>query len=99
MKTYRMDSAFITEEGWDGMCSWDDYPYDAPDHPTELMCRRTNCTAVEGSGVKWFADLSPKDVPCKDEDFQTAILMQPISVAVQASQVSLNGEFCERFII
>jgi len=83
-----MDSAFIAEEGWDGMCSWDDYPYDAPDHPSELTCRRTNCTAVEGSGVKSFVDVSPKDGPCKDEDLQTALLMQPISVALQADQLS-----------
>ncbi len=85
-----MDSAFTTEEGWDGLCSWEDYPYDAPQHPSNFTCQRTNCTAVKGSKVKYFTDLSPGEgEPCSDKDFEAALLGQPLAVAVEASGVSL----------
>jgi len=84
-----MDSAFITEEGWDGLCSWEDYPYDAPDHPDLLACKRTNCTSVEGSEVKRFVDLSPSEgEPCSDDDLHAALTRQPVSVAVDASDLA-----------
>jgi hypothetical protein len=84
-----MDSAFTTEEGWNGLCSWEDYPYDAPQHPSNFTCQRTNCTAVKGSKVKYFTDLSPGEgEPCADEDFEAALLKQPLAVAVEASGVS-----------
>jgi C1A family cysteine protease len=83
-----MDSAFITEEGWKGMCEWEDYPYDAPDHPHDLVCRKSNCTAVEGSAIKSFVDLSPaKNTPCQEEDLEAAIVKQPVAVAIQADQL------------
>lgn len=81
-----MDSAFVEDEDWDGLCSWDDYPYDAPQHPNELTCQRVNCTAVEGSKVTKFVDLSTKGgEPCTDADMQAALLKQPVAVAVEAS--------------
>jgi len=84
-----MDSAFTTEEGWNGLCSWEDYPYDAPQHPSNFTCQRTNCTAVKGSKVKYFTDLSPGEgEPCADEDFEAALLKQPLAVAVEASGLS-----------
>jgi len=84
-----MDSAFIAEEGWDGLCSWEDYTYDAPDHPHDLTCKRSNCTAVEGSAVKSFIDLSPsKNEPCTEDDLEKALNKQPVSVAIQANQLA-----------
>jgi len=84
-----MDSAFITEEGWKGLCSWEDYPYDAPEHPQDLVCRKSNCTSVEGSAIKSFVDLAPaKNTPCADEDLEAAIAKQPVAVAIQADQLA-----------
>jgi hypothetical protein len=83
-----MDSAFIAEEGWDGMCSWEDYDYDAPEHPYALTCRKSNCTSVKGSAIKSFVDLSPaKNVPCEEDDLTAALNKQPVAVAIQANQL------------
>lgn len=74
-----MDNAFKFDEKSGGLCSEADYPY---------MARRgkfcnTNCTDVPGSIVKTFID-----VPSGDEkSLLSAVAMQPISVAIDASQM------------
>jgi len=61
-----------------GLCSEDDYPYMARQGK---MCL-TNCTDVPGSIVKTFIDVPPSS----EMALLSAIAMQPISVAIEASQ-------------
>lgn len=73
-----MDNAFKFDEKNGGLCSEEDYPYQAKQGRT---CN-TTCTDVPGSIVKSFVD-----VPAGDERaLLSAIAMQPISVAIQADQ-------------
>lgn len=72
-----MDNAFKFDEKSGGLCSEEDYPYEAKRHPT---CN-TNCTDVPGSIVKTFVD-----VPEGSEmDLLAALAMQPVSIAIEAS--------------
>ena len=73
-----VDNAFKFDEKSGGLCSEDDYPYEAKQNDE---CN-TECTDVPGSIVKTFLD-----VPTGNEKaLLSAIAMQPISVAIQASQ-------------
>mmetsp|Transcript_16875 Transcript_16875/g.47368 ORF Transcript_16875/g.47368 Transcript_16875/m.47368 type:complete len:360 (+) Transcript_16875:454-1533(+) len=73
-----MDDAFKFDEKSGGLCSEEDYPYEAVQHDT---CN-TDCTDVPGSLVRTFYD-----VPAGDERaLLAAVAMQPISVAIQADQ-------------
>jgi C1A family cysteine protease len=72
-----MDNAFKFDEQ-KGLCSEADYPYLAKRNPT---CN-TYCTDVPGSIVQTFIDVPPGDVNA----LVSAIAMQPISVAIEASQ-------------
>jgi len=72
-----MDNAFKFDEKSGGLCSEEDYPYQA-----SVGTCNTECTDVPGSIVKTFVD-----VPTGDEiALLAAIAMQPISVAIQADQ-------------
>lgn len=72
-----MDDAFKFDKLNGGLCSEEDYPYEA--WPNDEC--RTNCTPVPGSTVKAFID-----VPTGDEmALLSAIAIQPVSVAVDAS--------------
>jgi cathepsin L len=73
-----MDDAFKFDEKNGGLCSEADYPYVAKRNPT---CK-TDCVDVPGSIVKTFIDVPPGDV----DALVSAVAMQPISVAVEASQ-------------
>jgi len=73
-----MDNAFKFDEKSGGLCSEADYPYRAQRNP---MCL-TNCTDVPGSIVKTFIDVPPG----QEKALLAAIAMQPISVAIEASQ-------------
>lgn len=73
-----MDNAFKFDEKSGGLCSEEDYPYQARQNK---VCM-TNCTDVPGSSVKTFIDVPPK----KHKALLSAIAMQPISVAIQANQ-------------
>jgi C1A family cysteine protease len=73
-----MDNAFKFDMSEAGLCSEEEYPYLAKQSRTCM----TNCTKVEGSGVKTFIDVPPGD----EKALLSAIAMQPISVAIQASQ-------------
>uniref|UniRef100_A0A7S3LBV1 Uncharacterized protein n=2 Tax=Amphora coffeiformis TaxID=265554 RepID=A0A7S3LBV1_9STRA len=73
-----MDDAFKFDEKQGGLCSEEDYPYQAR-QGSECL---TNCTDVPGSKVTSFVD-----VPEGSEmALLSAIAMQPISVAIQANQ-------------
>lgn len=64
-----------------GLCSEEDYPYKARQGK---VCM-TNCTDVPGSIVKTFIDVPPG----KTDALVAAVTLQPISIAIQANQVSL----------
>lgn len=74
-----MDNAFKFDETSGGLCSEDDYPYEAKQG---RVCNPMNCTDVPGSIVNTFYD-----VPAGEEkSLVAALAMQPISVAIQADQ-------------
>jgi len=73
-----MDNAFKFDEKSGGLCSEEDYPYIAKRNPE---CN-TECTDVPGSIVKTFIDVPPGD----EKALISAIAMQPISIAIEASQ-------------
>ena len=73
-----MDNAFKFDEKSGGLCSEADYPYEAKQNDE---CR-TDCTDVPGSIVHTFMDVPPG----KEKALLAAIAMQPISIAIQASQ-------------
>lgn len=72
-----MDNAFQFDQKNGGLCSEADYPYVAQ----QLDCQ-TNCTDVPGSHVTTFVDVPEGN----EKALLAAIAMQPISVAIQASQ-------------
>jgi cathepsin L len=73
-----MDNAFKFDEKTGGLCSEEDYPYEA----RQGQVCRTNCTDVPGTIVSTFYDVPPG----KTKTLMAALAMQPISVAVQANQ-------------
>jgi|Transcript_10696 C1A family cysteine protease len=78
-----MDNAFKFDEKSGGLCSEDDYPYEAKQGST---CNPMNCTDVSGSEVSTFYD-----VPAGEEkSLLAALAMQPISVAIQADQFAFQ---------
>jgi Papain family cysteine protease len=74
-----MDNAFKFDEKSGGLCSEEDYPYEAK---RNTVCNPSNCTDVPGSIVSTFIDVPPGDVNA----LISAIAMQPISIAIEASQ-------------
>ena len=74
-----MDNAFKFDEKTGGLCSEDDYPYEAKQGD---VCNPMNCTDVPGTIVSTFYDVPPG----KTKALLAAIAMQPISVAIQANQ-------------
>ena len=73
-----MDNAFKFDEKTGGLCSEEDYPYEA----TQNSYCSTNCTDVPGTIVDTFLDVPPGD----EKALLSAIAMQPISIAIQADQ-------------
>jgi C1A family cysteine protease len=77
-----MDNAFKFDEKTGGLCSEEDYPYEAKQGK---VCK-TDCTDVPGTIVSTFYD-----VPVGDpEAMQAAISMQPVSIAIQANQFAFQ---------
>lgn len=75
---FAQDNAFKFDEKTGGLCSEEDYPYEAKQGN---VCR-TNCTDVPGTIVSTFYD-----VPAGNKQtMMAALAMQPISVAIQANQ-------------
>ena len=83
MFCFRMDNAFKFDEKSGGLCSEEDYPYEAKQGK---VCNPMNCTDVEGSIVKTFYDVPPGDA----QAMLAAIAQQPISVAIQANQFAFQ---------
>lgn len=74
-----MDNAFKFDEKTGGLCSEEDYPYEAKQGS---VCNPNNCTDVPGTIVSTFYDVPPG----KPKALLAALAMQPISVAIQANQ-------------
>lgn len=77
-----MDTAFKFDKKNGGLCSEKDYPYEMTQHES---CR-TNCTDVPGSHVEAFVDVPPGH----EMALVAAIAMQPVSVAIMASQFAFQ---------
>lgn len=77
-----MDNAFRFEENEEGLCTLGDYPYAGKQN----TCADTSCTNVEGSAVTGFVDVEPE----KNKALMEAIMKQPVSVAIQADQLSFQ---------
>ena len=78
-----MDNAFKFDKTNGGLCSGEDYPYKATQGK---VCNPKNCTSVSGTAVRSFYDVPPGD----EKALLAAIAMQPISVAIQASQFAFQ---------
>jgi C1A family cysteine protease len=78
-----MDNAFKFDEKTGGLCSEEDYPYEAKQG---RVCNPTNCTEVPGTIVSTFYDVPPG----KESNLMAALAMQPISVAIQANQFAFQ---------
>lgn len=74
-----MDNAFKFDEKSGGLCSEDDYPYQAKQGH---VCNPMGCEDVPGSIVQTFYDVPPGDA----DAMMAAVAMQPISIAIQADQ-------------
>jgi len=73
-----MDNAFKFDEKSGGLCSEEDYPYEAKQG---TICK-TDCTDVPGTQVKTFVDVPPGNANA----LLAALALQPVSIAVQADQ-------------
>eukprot|EP00591_Stephanopyxis_turris_P015177 CAMPEP_0195539466 /NCGR_PEP_ID=MMETSP0794_2-20130614/50063_1 /TAXON_ID=515487 /ORGANISM="Stephanopyxis turris, Strain CCMP 815" /LENGTH=385 /DNA_ID=CAMNT_0040673495 /DNA_START=93 /DNA_END=1250 /DNA_ORIENTATION=+ len=74
-----MDDAFLWDEGTGGICSWEDYTYEA----VQGECKRDACATVPGSGVSGFTDVEKKT----DEGLMAMAAQQPVAVAIQANEM------------
>jgi len=77
-----MEDAYRFDETGGGLCSEDDYPYEAG----SFTCRSDECTAVPGSVVKSYVDIRAKDM----NGLLASIAISPTSIAMQASQVNFQ---------
>ena len=77
-----MDIAFEFDETGRGVCSEEDYPYEAAKNDS---CNK-DCTPVDETLVKSFTDVEEGSV----EALQRAIVQQPVSIAIQANQMSFQ---------
>ncbi len=78
-----MDNAFKFDEKTGGLCSEEDYPYEAKQGK---ICNPNNCTDVPGTIVNTFYDVPTGS----EQSLMAAIAMQPISVAIQANQFAFQ---------
>mmetsp|Transcript_21022 Transcript_21022/g.39281 ORF Transcript_21022/g.39281 Transcript_21022/m.39281 type:complete len:367 (-) Transcript_21022:220-1320(-) len=78
-----MDNAFKFDEKTGGLCSEEDYPYEAKQGH---VCNPNNCTDVPGTIVSTFYDVPPGE----EKNLLAALAMQPISVAIQANQFAFQ---------
>jgi len=73
-----MDNAFNWDENHKGICSEKDYPYVMKKH---FLCQSSKCDPVSGTRVSNFVDVEPNDLAIR-----TALVKQPISVAIESHQ-------------
>ena len=79
-----MDQAFAWEKSNDGLCSLEDYPYTSGSTgSTGSAC--LTCTVVPGSKVKSYTN-----VLSTDHALMSALVQQPVSVAIEADQASFQ---------
>ena len=76
-----MDTAFEFDEEGRGMCTEEDYPYEAKKQST---CTK-DCDPVADTLVSSFTDVKPGDY----YDLKASIALQPTSIAIQADQVCI----------
>lgn len=76
-----MDNAFEWIKENKGLCKEQDYAYTA----TEGKCRKTACSAVAGSAVTSWVDVHPTE-----EGLMAALNVGPVSVAIEADQMSFQ---------
>ena len=80
--TARMDNAFLFGENITGICSEEDYPYAGHRHwLTGCAAKKGLCQGVEHTRVKSFVDIENTV-----EGLMGALVMQPVSVAIEADQ-------------
>lgn len=72
-----MDQAFQYVETAKGLCSEEDYPYEA----VQNECKASDCSVVPGTDVTDFYDVKPNSA----DDLKSALAQQPVSVAIQAN--------------
>lgn len=77
-----MDDAFEFDEAEHGLCSEEDYPYEAEDD----TCRENQCTPVQGSRVTSYFDVPQEDL----HGLLLSIIQQPTAIAIQGSTLSFQ---------
>jgi hypothetical protein len=80
--SFSMNNAFVYEEGIGGVCSWNDYPYVGHKHWIK-GCEKRKCIPAPFSDVSGFVNVTQTDFGLME-----ALLIQPVSVAVDAASVS-----------
>jgi len=76
-----MDNAFIFEEGEGGLCASEDYPY----VERQSWCKDDSCQEVPGTRIISFVDVKPKT-----SELMTALVLQPVCVGIDASDISFQ---------
>lgn len=75
-----MDNAFTWIGKNGGLCTEADYPYISGNGDTQKC--ETSCTEIAGTQVQSFVDVVPSD----DNAMMSALVLQPVSVAIEADQ-------------
>jgi C1A family cysteine protease len=76
-----MDNAFSWIDGNNGLCTEKDYPYVSGVTKSAGSCNN-NCVTVKGSDIVNFVDVLPNS----DDAMMQALVMQPVSIAIEADQ-------------
>jgi cathepsin L len=76
-----MDNAFSWINGNNGLCSENDYPYISGVTKKAGKCN-DKCSIIKGSAVTNFIDVEANS----DEAMMKALVLQPISIAIEADQ-------------
>lgn len=80
-----MDNAFSWISKNEGLCSEEDYPYVSGTTKQPGVCDNT-CSVIENSEVQSFVDVDKNS----DDAFMAALMMQPVSIAIEADQKSFQ---------
>ena len=80
-----MDNAFAWIEHNKGLCSESDYPYVSGTTKQAGICEST-CSVIENSEIQSFVDVDPNS----DNAFKSALMLQPVSIAIEADQQSFQ---------
>lgn len=77
----RQDWAFQWMHDNGGLCTEEDYPYQAMDG----QCRNTSCTVVNGSQVVDCVAVAPADQLADEQHLMSAVAQQPVAVVVSGA--------------